>query len=248
MQRRIAGLIMLWAAMGCVQAAEVKVAVAANFAAPMQKLAAAFAQDTGHRTVLTFGATGKFYAQIKNGAPFEVLLAADDKTPALLQREGQALLGTSFTYAVGRLVLWSRQPGLVDERGAVLRSGGFKHLALANPKLAPYGAAAVEVLNGLGLTAALTPRFVQGESIAQAYQFAATGNAELGFVALSQVLADGQLKEGSAWIVPAHLHTPLRQDGVILKPGQGQPAAAALVNYLGGEKARAIIRSFGYDL
>ncbi len=248
MQRRIAGLIMLWAAMGCVQAAEVKVAVAANFAAPMQKLAAAFAQDTGHRTVLTFGATGKFYAQIKNGAPFEVLLAADDKTPALLQREGQALLGTSFTYAVGRLVLWSRQPGLVDERGAVLRSGGFKHLALANPKLAPYGAAAVEVLNGLGLTAALTPRFVQGESIAQAYQFAATGNAELGFVALSQVWADGQLKEGSAWIVPAHLHTPLRQDGVILKPGQGQPAAAALVNYLGGEKARAIIRSFGYDL
>ena len=223
-------------------------AVAANFTAPMQKIAAAFAQDTGHQAKLTFGATGKFYAQIKNGAPFELLLSADDETPALLERESQAVAGTRFTYAIGRLVLWSRQPGFVDDAGTVLRNGTFKHLALANPKLAPYGAAAVEVLNGLGLAATLSPKFVQGENIAQTYQFAATGNAELGFVALSQVWADGRLKEGSAWVVPVRLHTPMRQDAIVLKPGQDQPAATALMNYLRGEKARAIIRSFGYDL
>ena len=223
-------------------------AVAANFTAPMQKIAAAFAQDTGHQAKLTFGATGKFYAQIKNGAPFELLLSADDETPALLERESQAVAGTRFTYAIGRLVLWSRQPGFVDDAGTVLRNGTFKHLALANPKLAPYGVAAVEVLNGLGLAATLSPKFVQGENIAQTYQFAATGNAELGFVALSQVWADGRLKEGSAWVVPVRLHTPMRQDAIVLKPGQDQPAATALMNYLRGEKARAIIRSFGYDL
>jgi molybdate transport system substrate-binding protein len=244
----LVSVLALWVAAGSVQAAEVKVAVAANFAAPMQKIAAAFAQDTGHQAVLAFGSTGKFYAQIKNGAPFEVLLAADDETPARLEREGQAVAGTRFTYAIGRLVLWSRQPGLVDDAGAVLRSGNFARLAMADPKLAPYGAAAVEVIKGLGLMATLTPKFVQGENIAQTYQFVATGNAELGFVALSQAWADGKLKEGSAWVVPAQLHTPIRQDLIVLKPGQNQPAAAALLAYLRSDKARAIMRSHGYDL
>lgn len=248
MNRLLASLLVVCSLPPVAQAAEVKVAVAANFAAPMQKIAAAFAADTGHQAVLAFGSTGKFYAQIKNGAPFEVLLAADDETPARLDREGQAVAGTRLTYAIGRLVLWSRQPALVDEAGAVLRRDNFARLALADPKLAPYGAAAVEVINGLGLLATLTPKFVQGENIAQAYQFIATGNAELGFVALSQVLADGKLKEGSAWVVPANLHTPIRQDAIMLNPGKDQAAAAALLTYLRGDKARAIIRSFGYDL
>lgn len=242
------GLLALWAVSGGLWAAEVKVAVAANFAAPMQMIAAAFAQDTGHRAVLAFGSTGKFYAQIKNGAPFEVLLAADDETPARLENDGLTVAGTRHTYATGRLALWSRQPGFVDPHGEGLRSGSVKRLAIADPKLAPYGAAAAELLNGLGLMDTLAPKFVQGESIAQTYQFAATGNAELGFVALSQVWADGKLKAGSAWVVPARLHTPLRQDAVLLKPGQGQPAALALMTYLRGEKARLIIGSFGYDL
>ena len=248
MKQLLVGLLVVCSSLPAVQAAEVKVAVAANFTAPMQKIAAGFAADTGHQAVLAFGSTGKFYAQIKNGAPFEVLLAADDETPARLERAGQAVAGTRFTYAIGRLALWSRQPALVDDAGAVLRSGNFVRLALADPKLAPYGAAAVEVIQGLGLVATLAPKFVQGENIAQTYQFAATGNAELGFVALSQVWADGKLKEGSAWVVPASLHTPIRQDVIVLNPGKAQAAAAALVAYLRSDKARAIIRSFGYDL
>lgn len=229
-------------------AADVSVAVAANFTAPMQKIAGAFEQDTGHQAILAFGSTGKFYAQIKNGAPFQVLLSADDETPARLEREGLGVSGTRFTYAIGKLVLWSRQPGLVDDKGEVLRTGKFERIALADPKLAPYGAAAVEVLNGLGLMSALAPKFVQGENIAQAYQFVATGNAELGFVAMSQVFAEGKLTQGSAWLVPASLHAPIRQDAVVLSPGKDNAAAAALMAYLRNDKARAIIRSFGYDL
>lgn len=230
------------------QAAEVSVAVAANFTAPMQKIAAAFEQDTGHKVILAFGSTGKFYAQIKNGAPFQVLLSADDETPTRLEREGLGVSGTRFTYAIGKLVLWSRQPGLVDDKGEVLRSGKFERIALADPKLAPYGAAAVDVLNGLGLMPSLAPKFVRGENIAQPYQFVATGNAELGFVALSQVFADGKLTQGSAWLVPASLHAPIRQDAVVLSPGKDNAAASALMAYLRSDKARAIIRSFGYDL
>lgn len=214
----------------------------------MQKIATAFEQDTGHKAILAFGSTGKFYAQIKNGAPFQALLAADDETPARLEREGLGVGGTRFTYAIGRLVLWSRQPGLVDDKGNVLRSGKVVRIALADPKLAPYGAAAVDVLNGLGLMPALAPKLVQGENIAQTYQFVATGNAELGFVALSQVFADGKLTQGSAWAVPAGLHAPIRQDAVVLATGKDNAAAAALMAYLRTDKARAIIRSFGYDL
>ena len=228
-------------------AAEVQVAVAANFIAPMQRIAADFGKATGHQAKLAFGSTGKFYAQIRNGAPFDVLLAADDETPARLEKEGAAVAGSRFTYAIGRLALWSARPGTVDGQGAVLKQGAFRHLAIANPKLAPYGAAAVETLNKLGLLAALQPRFVQGENIAQTFQFASTGNAELGFVALSQVFEGGKLKRGSAWVVPAELHAPIRQDGAILARGRNNPAAQALMKYLKTDKARAIIKAYGYE-
>lgn len=229
--------------------AEVSVAVAANFTAPMQKIAALFEQDTGHKAVLAFGSTGRFYAQIRNGAPFEVLLAADDETPARLEREVLAVPGSRFTYAVGRLVLWSKRAGLVDGQGQVLRRrDAFDRIAVADPKLAPYGAAAIEVMGKLGVLDALRPRIVQGESIAQTHQFVATQNAALGFVAMSQVYADGRLGEGSAWIVPADLHAPLRQDAVLLKKGQGNAAATALLAFLKGDKAKALIRGHGYGL
>lgn len=224
----------------------VSVAVASNFAAPMQQITAAFEADTGHRAQLSFGATGKFYAQITHGAPFQVLLAADDTTPARLEREGKAVAQSRFTYAIGALVLWSAQPGLVDPQGAVLRTGQFKHLAIANPRLAPYGAAAVQVLQHLGLHDALQPRLVQGENIAQTFQFVASGNAQLGFVALSQVMSEGQIRAGSGWPVPAALHDPIRQDAVLLLPGQNRAAATQLLQYLRGDKARAIIQSYGY--
>ena len=242
--------LICWAAVlgaAAAQAAEVSVAVAANFAAPMQRLVAAFEQDSGHKVVVALGSTGRFYAQIKNGAPFQVLLAADSETPARLEQEGAAVPNTRSTYAVGRLVLWSRQPGLVDAEGAVLRSGGFLRIALADPKLAPYGAAAMQVLKALSLNEVLAPKLVQGDNIAQAYQFVATGNAELGFVAMGQVFADGKLRQGSAWVVPAALHRPLRQDVVLLNAGKGHTAATALLAYLRSDKARAIIRSFGYE-
>ncbi|MBK1613604.1 molybdate ABC transporter substrate-binding protein [Rubrivivax gelatinosus] len=227
---------------------EVQVAVAANFTAPMQKIAAQFEKDTGHVAKLSFGATGKFYAQITNGAPFEVLLAADDETPAKLEKEGQAAAGSRFTYAIGTLVLWSAKPGVVDDQGAVLKSASFDHLSIANPKTAPYGLAAIETMKALGVLDAVTPKLVQGENIAQAYQFVATGNAPLGFVALSQVFEDGALKGGSAWIVPAKLHTPIRQDAVVLAKGAANPAAKALLAYLKGEKARTVIRAYGYQI
>ena len=242
------GVLAVASLAGLAQAAEVNVAVAANFTAPMQKIAAAFEQDTGHKAILSFGSSGKFYAQIKNGAPFQVLLSADDQTPARLEREGQGVSGTRFTYAIGKLVLWSRQPGLVDDKGDVLRTGRFNRVALADPKLAPYGAAAVQVLGGLGLMSSLAPKFVQGENIAQTYQFVATGNAEIGFVALSQVFADGKLTQGSAWMIPAKLHAPIRQDAVLLGSGKDNAAAAALMAYLRSDKVRAVIRSFGYDV
>lgn len=228
-------------------AAELSVAVAANFSAPMAQIAAAFEQDTGHKLSLSTGSTGKFYAQIRSGAPFQVLLAADQETPALLEQEGLAQPGTRFTYATGRLVLWSRQPGLVDGKGEVLRKGGFDKLALADPRLAPYGKAAVDVMDKLGLLQQLQPRLVQGENIGTAYQWVSTGNAQLGFVALSQLMVQGQLAPGSAWLIPAALHAPLRQDAVALRSASGNPAAAALLAYLRGERARAIGKSFGYE-
>ena len=247
MIRAFCSLLLALCFSGAAYSAEVSVAVAANFTAPMQVIAAAFEQDTGHKAVLSFGPTGRLYAQIKNGAPFQILLSADDETPERLVKEGMGVARSRFTYAIGKLVLWSKQAGLVDPRGEVLKAGKFEKIALADPKLAPYGAAAVETMRKLGLFDALSPKFVQGESIAQAYQFVATENAALGFVALSQVVANGGVTQGSAWIVPTELHSAIRQDAVVLAPGKDKAAATALMAYLRGEKARAIIQSFGYD-
>ncbi len=226
---------------------EVQVAVASNFSAPMERIAADFARDTGHRALLSFGATGKLYAQIKNGAPFGVFLAADAKTPARLVTEGDAVADSSFTYAFGHLVLWSAQEGTVHDQGAVLKTGDFGHLAIANPKTAPYGAAAVEVLTKMDLLERLQPRFVTGENIGQAHQFVASGNAALGFVALSQVVVDGQLTGGSAWMVPTNLYRPIQQDAVILQQAADNPAALALADYLKGAAARGIMLTYGYS-
>jgi molybdate transport system substrate-binding protein len=228
------------------RAAEVHVAVAANFTAPMNVIAENFEKDTGHKAKLAFGSTGKFYAQIKNGAPFAVLLAADDETPAKLVQEGVAEPSSRFTYAVGSLVLWSSKPGFVDAQGEVLRRGPFGKLALANPKTAPYGRAAVETLTKLGLMSAVEPKLVQGENIAQTFQFVSSGNAELGFVALSQVMKGGKVQDGSSWIVPADMHQPIRQDAVLLAPGRGNAAARALLDHLKSDKAKKVMRAFGY--
>ncbi|MHB8473135.1 MAG: molybdate ABC transporter substrate-binding protein [Gammaproteobacteria bacterium] len=230
------------------RAEEIQVAVAANFAAPMKTIAAEFEKATGHKVRLSFGASGKFYAQIKNGAPFQVLLSADEEIPAKLEQEGLTVPGSRFTYAVGTLVLWSTRPGYVDSKGAVLSQGDFAHLAVANPKLAPYGAAALATLDKLKLRSTLRPKFIMGENIAQTYQFVTSGNAELGFVALSQVMKDGHITGGSAWIVPADMHRPIRQDAVILASGHGNAAATALLRFLREPRAAVIIKSYGYSL
>ncbi|GAB2480855.1 molybdate ABC transporter substrate-binding protein [Comamonas humi] len=240
----IAALVLV-AAAGA-QAAEVNVAVAANFTAPMQKIAPLFEADTGHKAVLSFGATGKFYAQMANGAPFDVFLSADDSTPAKMDKEERTVPGSRFTYAIGRLVLWSAQPSYVDAQGQVLKTGDFKHIAIANPKLAPYGLAATQTLQKLGLLDSVQPRFVQGENIGQTFQFVSTGNAPLGFVALSQVMVDGKIDKGSYWQVPDEMHEPIRQDAVVLRRAEVNPAATALMQYLKGDKARAIIKAYGY--
>lgn len=233
---------------GAVQAATVQVAVAANMAAPLQALLPGFQRDSGHSATVVLGSTGKLYAQIRNGAPFDVLVSADEATPARLETEKMAVAGTRTTYAIGRLVLWSPRKDQVDAQGRVLQNGTFQHLALANPATAPYGAAAVQAMEQLGVRAHLQARWVLGESVAQAYQFVVSGNAALGFVALSQVWQGGQLREGSMWLVPQSLHAPLRQDAVLLQRGQGNPAAAALLAYLRSDQARSVLRSFGYEL
>jgi len=233
------------------QADEVTVAVAANFTAPMQKIAKAFEQDTGHKAQVAFGATGKFYAQIKNGAPFAVLLAADDETPARLEKEGLAVASTRFTYATGRLALWSKQANLVDDKGDVLHSNRLEKLGIlkiADPKLAPYGVAAMQVMHKLGVLPVVTPKLVYGESIGQTYQFVSTENAQLGFVALSQISIDGRITQGSAWVVPQSMHTPLKQDVVLLNAGKHNAAAHALLKYLQGDNAKTIITRYGYAL
>ncbi|MFI8582327.1 Molybdate-binding periplasmic protein precursor [Pseudomonas sp. THAF187a] len=233
---------------GSTLADEVKVAVAANFTAPMQAIAPGFEKATGHKLVAAFGATGQFYAQIRNGAPFEVFLAADDSTPGKLESEGLTVEGSRFTYAIGGLVLWSAAADYLDGSAAALKAGQFKHLSIANPKAAPYGLAATQVLDKLGLSEALRGKLVEGQNITQAHQFVSSGNAELGFVALSQVYKDGKVSSGSAWIVPGDMYEPIKQDAVILKPGANNPAASALVDYLKGPEAARIIESFGYTL
>ena len=245
-QSRCLGVFLLLA--GVAHAGEVTVAVAANFTAPMKLISQQFERDTGHKARLAFGATGQLYAQIKNGAPFGILLSADASTPEKLEAEGVGVKGSRFTYAEGKLVLWSKKPGLVDAQGAVLKTGPFDQLAVANPKLAPYGAAAMQVMDKLGLRAALEPKLVEGANIGQTHQFVSTGNAALGFVALSQVTVNGKIAEGSAWVVPSSFHNPILQDAVLLDGAKANPAALALMQYLRGDPAKAVIRSFGYDV
>jgi molybdate transport system substrate-binding protein len=248
MHARIAALFAALVFSSQALAEQVQVAVAANFTAPLQAIAAEFEKDTGHSVVASFGATGQLYAQIQHGAPFEVFLSADDSTPAKFDSEGLGVSGSRFTYAIGSLVLWSATPGYLDDGDAVLKANQYRHLAIADPKTAPYGLAATQVLAKLGLTEAVQGKLVTGQSIAKALHFIATGNAELGFVALSQVYQGGQLSSGSAWIVPAELHSPIKQDALILKKGEHNPAAAAFMDYMKGEKAAAIIKSYGYTL
>ncbi len=244
----VTALALAWAA-GPAHAANVRVAVAANFAAPLSQMAPAFTAATGHRILPSPGPTGRFYTQITvGGAPFEVLLAADAQTPRRLIAEGHAVAGSSFTYAIGQLVLWSAQPGLIDDQGAVLGSPRLGKLAIANPKVAPYGAAAMQVLHARGLAETLAPRLVTGDSIAQAYQFVLSGNADAGFVALSQVAVPGRPVTGSMWAVPASLYAPIRQDAVLLEAGARNPAAQALLDWLKTPAARAVISSYGYQL
>lgn len=226
---------------------EVRAAVAANFTVPAQRIAARFQADTGHTVKLSYGSTGKFYSQIKAGAPFDVLLAADDTTPERMGREGLGDPASRFTYAIGKLVLWSRKPGYVDARGHVLQ-GRFEKLAIANPRLAPYGLAAQETLERLGLWNSAQSRIVMGESISQTQQFAGTGNADLAFIALSQTIKDGKTSEGSQWVVPRHLYNPIRQDAILLAHPQDKTAAEAFLKYLKAPGSTAIIQGFGYDL
>ncbi len=229
-------------------AEETSVAVAANFLNPLKEIAAGFEKETGNRVSIVSGSTGKLYAQIVNGAPYDVFLAADDKHVKLLEDRGAAVLGSRSVYAVGRLALWSKDSGRVQGDGAeVLRRGGFQHLAIANPKTAPYGKAAVQAMQALGVWEKVQSTVVQGENIGQAFQFASSGNAELGFVALSDALAAaGKGNAGSRWDVPDRLHDPLVQEMVLLQRARDNPSARAFMEYMRGEKARAVILRLGY--
>jgi molybdate transport system substrate-binding protein len=241
----LAGALSLIVGASSAMAAETKVAVAANFTEPAKEIAAKFESATGHKVVLSFGSSGQFYTQIANGAPYEVFLSADSERPTKAEADGLAVAGTRFTYATGRLVLFSKTPGLIDARGAVLKKGGFEKLAIADPKAAPYGQAAVETLTKLKLYDALKPKIVTGSSITQAYQYVQTGAAELGFVALSQVINE---TGGSRWVVPAADHTPIDQQAVLLKTGSDSVAAKAFLQFLKGKDAKAIIKRYGYEV
>jgi molybdate transport system substrate-binding protein len=237
--------LVLLSAAAAAPAGEVRVAVASNFARTLEVVAVRFEAATGHQVVLAPGSTGKHYAQIRNGAPFDLFFAADVRRPRLLEEAGIAAPGSRFTYAVGRLVLWSPQPGYVDPEGQVLAKGGYRYLAIANPRLAPYGAAARDVLEGLGLWQSVQRRLVRGENIAQAYQFVASGNAELGFVALSQLSTPDGETPGSRWIVPRRLHAPIEQQVVLLRDTE---AARALLAFVRTAEGAALIRGFGYEV
>lgn len=228
-------------------AAEVNVAVAANFTAAMRQLIPIFEKTSGHTVKASFGSTGKLYAQIENGAPFEVFLAADTKRPIKAEKEGLALPGKRFVYAKGRLALWSAKPGLIKDGVTYLKQGQFDHLALANPKIAPYGLAAQQVMQHLGLLPALRAKLVQGESIAQTFQFVATSNAQAGFVAYSQVMA-WKGKTGSFWLIPVAYYQPIEQAVVLLKKGASNPAASAFFNFLKSDAARKVIEGYGYGV
>lgn len=230
---------------GLAQAGETLVAVAANYTAPVKEIAAAFEKKTGDKVNFSFGSTGQLYTQITQGAPFEALFAADDERPIQAEKEGYGVPGSTFTYAVGTLVLWSAKPSVVDAKGEVLKSGGFNKLSIANPKGAPYGVAAVETLNKLGIFAAVEPKIVQGNNISQAHQFVASGNADIGFVALSQVALD---TSGSRWVVPQELYTPIHQDVVLLKKGAANPVASAFLAFQKSPEALEVLKKYGYGV
>jgi molybdate transport system substrate-binding protein len=226
-------------------AADTSVAVAANFTAPAKEIAAAFTAKTGHHAILSFGSSGQFYTQITHGAPYEVFLSADADRPKKAEQDGVGVPGTRFSYAIGRLVLWSTTPGLVDDGGKVLFSGRFNKLSIADPAAAPYGVAAVQTLTKLGVYQQVKPKIVKGSSITQAYDFVHTGAAELGFVALSQVITD---PSGSRWLVPASDHAPIDQQAILLWTGDKNPAAHAFMTFMKGPEAREIIKRYGYEV
>ena len=238
-----AAAILLMAVRPPASAAEVTAAVAANFTAPAKEIAAVFKTQTGYTVDLSFGATGQLYTQITQGAPFDILLSADSARAQKAEKEGWGVAGSRFTYAIGKLALWSADAALVDKDGAVLKQNKFTHIAIANPTAAPYGAAAVETLKALGLDKDVEKKIVTGENINQTFQFVATGNAELGFVALSQVIEQGK---GSSWMVPENLYSPILQDAVLLKPGEQNTFAKAFLTFLKGPDAVKIIQRYGY--
>ena len=221
--------------------------MAANFAAPMERIAALFQKESGHSIKTKPAASGKLYTQIKGGAPFDVFLSADEELPKRLLQEGLAIAGSRFVYATGRLVLWSVQPGLVDDKGAVLNAGKFEKLAYANPVLSPYGAATKETLTKLTMWNAMQKKLKKGEDVTQAYQLAATENADMAFIALSQVMHDGKVTAGSWWLVPAELHNPIRQSAVLLSGSKEQAATKTFLVFLKNDKAKAVMRGFGYE-
>lgn len=231
-----------------VQSETVRIAVASNFARPLETLTQAFERESGHQTRVSSAATGTLRIQIQNGGPFDVFLSADVAAPAKMIEAGLALPESRFTYAIGKLALWSMDPDLIDPQGFVLNAGRFRHLSIANPKTAPYGAAAVEVMTRLGLLQNLKSKWVQGENIAQAHQFVSSRNADLGFVALSQVVSPGVIPKGSLWIIPQSLYSPLRQDAILLSQGSRNPAALGFLDFLRSDVARKLIASMGYGL
>jgi len=242
----LAGLVLITATAGSALAAETSVAVAANFTEPAKEIAAAFKKATGDDAVLSFGASGQFYAQISHGAPYQVFLSADVDRAEKAEKEGFGVPGSRFVYATGQLVLFSKTPGLVDDRGAVLQHPDrFQKISIADPAAAPYGAAAIQTMTKLGLYDALKPKVVQGSSITQAYQFVETGAAEIGFVALSQIVKE---PGGSRWVVPDSLHAPIDQGAILLVTGEKNPAARAFMAFLKGPQATAIIRRYGYQV
>lgn len=243
----ISGLCLVCAA-GVSTAEQLMVAVASNFTATMRELSTAFTKESGHTLNISFGSSGKFYAQIIHGAPFQIFLSADQTKPEALIKAGFVAPASRFTYALGALALWSPNTAVVDARGDVLSGGNYRKLAIANPLLAPYGAAAVDVLRHLNLEASTRSSWVSGENIAQTYQFVSTGNAELGFVSLSQIMDHGRLISGSVWIVPKDLYRLIKQDAVLLKTAEHNAAAQEFMAFLRSAKAKHIIRSYGYQL
>jgi molybdate transport system substrate-binding protein len=237
-------MMMMLLGAGVAHAAEIKIAVSANFKPAMQEIQKAYEAKSHNTLSVNYGSTGKFYTEIKTGFPFEVFLAGDNEHPEKLEKDQLAVEGTRFTYAIGQLVLWSPKAGVVDDKGEVLK-GDFKKLAMPNPKLSTYGVAAEEVLKNLQLSEKVAARLVLAEHSLQAYQFVSSGAVEMGFVGLVELKAQETIP-GSYWMIPANLYSPLEQQAILLKKGQGNPAAQDFLEYLKSKESRAVIEKFGY--